>query len=57
MLVILAQRILKAAFPPVDSLRPMFGIGIAENPSAVILGFDHKNAVPGHDNMIYLCRT
>jgi len=57
MLVVLAQRILKATFFPVDNLRPMPGFGIAENPSAVILGFDNKDAIPGHDNMIYLRRT
>ncbi len=54
MLEILAQRILKAAFFAIDSLRPLLRLGVAENPSRVVLGLDHEDAISGYDDVIDL---
>ena len=42
---------------PVNRLCPVFVVGVAENPSLHVFGFDHEDSVDGDHNMINLGGT
>lgn len=54
MFVVLVQRVLKFLRVLEDLLRPIPLFGVAENPALHVLGFHHKNAVPGDDDVVDL---
>ena len=54
MTVVLVDGISEPEFCPVDGLRPLAGLGVAENPAGVVLGFDDENAGVGDEDMVYL---
>ena len=54
--VVLAQRVLEAALLPVDRLRPLGAILIAENPPRIVLRLDDEDAVLRHDDVVNLRR-
>ena len=54
--VVLAQRVPEAALLPVDRLRPLGAILIAENPPRIVLRLDDKDAVLRHDDVVDLRR-
>ena len=49
------QRIWETRFLPVDLLGPFLPVFGAEDPAAVIFGFDHEDAVQGYDDVVDLC--
>ncbi|MOA01889.1 hypothetical protein D3C78_1213150 [compost metagenome] len=53
-LEILTERILEAERTLVDLLRPLRLMLVAENPTLHVLGFQHEDAVEGHEHMIEL---
>lgn len=54
--VVLAQRILESALPPIDRLRPLGAILIAENPPRIGLRLDDEDAVLRDNNVVDLRR-
>src|ERR1700722_9627582 len=55
--VVLTDGVLKSAFPRVNDLCPLWVIGMAENPAAIVLGFNHEDSGICHENMVDLCRS
>ena len=56
MQVVLAQRVLESALLPIDRLRPLGAMLIAENPPRIGLRLDDEDAVLRHDNVVDLRR-
>ena len=53
MQVVLFQRVLETVPLFIQHLRPVTIAGSAEYPAVFIHRFDHENAVPGNDYMVY----
>jgi hypothetical protein len=56
-LVVLAERVLKPVRVWADELGPRGRAGVRDNGATVMLGFDHKDAAPGDEDMINLGRA